>query len=181
MKPIWLSSRNEQFLLRPLVREDASELGRFFNSLSAETRSRFAPHPLDQTFAAALCAGLNEDPADRFILGSSGSIFGYFILDPVVPAHEAERYRYYDIELVPGEDCMFAPCLADSHQDRGLGGQVMPHLIEHCRRKGYRSLVLLGGTQETNALALQFYRKSGFIPLGSFMTEIANIDMRLVV
>ena len=169
------------YQLNQLQQNDRDALGRFFTGLSSATRSRFGPHPLNTEHAAKLCYALDEDPAGRFVLYSDDAICGYFIVDPVLPGHEVERYMNYGIALESGKDCMFAPCMADRFQGRGLGNAVMPFLLKHCRDKRYRSMVLLGGTQESNERALKFYQRWGFRPLGTFMTSVSNIDMQLML
>ena len=179
MHTIKISNRGKDFYLRLLEKDDFKALGSFFLGLSSETRSRFAPHPLDEEYAIKLCRELKSDTANRFVLSADEVLIGYFILDPLIPGHESERYRNYNIELLSWKDCIFAPCLTDAYQDKGLGGKAMPYLMDICYRKGYRSLVLLGGTQESNARALQFYRKFGFKVCGGYQTTVFNMDMRL--
>ena len=168
------------FLFRLLRAEDAPVLTAFFASLSEETKTRFGPHPLDAQTAVVLCNSAEEDPADRFVLADHDMIAGYFILDPLIPLHEAERYRGYGIKLQDNKDCMFAPCIADAYQDQGLAGVSMNYILRHCRLKDYRSLVLLGGTQESNPRAIHFYEKFGFELRGGYQTGVWNRDMRLI-
>jgi GNAT superfamily N-acetyltransferase len=179
LKSIIISHREKEYSLKLLDKDDSEALSRFFFRLSDETRSRFGPHPLDEQYAGRLCAASGTEIAERFVLNIQDMIIGYFIIDPEIPGHEAHRYTSYSIELKSMLDCMFAPCLADDYQSKGLGAKVMPYLVEHCRRKGYRSLVLLGGTQETNEGALHFYRKFGFRTYGGYHTSVFNLDMRL--
>lgn len=179
-KLIQESEKDGKILLRLLGVNDSRVLGEFFRGLSHETRSRFAPHQLSMEYASALCHRLDQDSADRFILISAEECVGYFILDPVIPIHEADRFRTFGISLESYRDCMFAPCMADNYQGRGLATKSMPFLLDHCLRKGYRSLALLGGTQESNLQALQFYRKFGFKKIGGYLTEVYNIDMQLI-
>lgn len=175
-------NNERSFILKKLSSNDGKNLGNFFNSLLPETRSRFAPHPLTFEYAALLCdEEQSTDTAERFILWDNKLIAGYFILEFRIPDHEAKRYSEYGIMLEQGKDVMFAPCVADSYQDRGLASLVMDILLEHCRKRECRSLVLLGGTQESNARAIRFYEKFGFIPCGGYHTEVYNIDMRLII
>ena len=46
---------------------------------------------------------------------------------------------------------------------------------------GARSLVLMGGTQASNARAIRFYEKSGFVRYGGYQTDQWNHDMRLLL
>ena len=174
---------------RPLDRRDAAGLASFFQGLSPLTRSRFGPHPLDEETARGLCTRVDLDSALRFVLVAGGEIhqdqnpliIGYFILNPEIPGHEAERYRSFGIQIESHRDCMFAPCLADPFQGKGLASQVIPLLLDQCRQRKYRSLVLLGGTRETNPGAIQFYRKFGFRKVGGYYTDVYNMDMQLIL
>jgi GNAT superfamily N-acetyltransferase len=161
-----------------LAANDAIALGDYFLALSAESKRRFQPHPLTLESAAELCAARNS-AVRRLVLRTGGQIIGYFILDPNVGADELTRYAALGIQLESGRDWLFAPSVADSHQNRGLASQAMPHLIALARQSGARSLVLMGGTQGTNARAIAFYEKSGFRRCGGYQTDQWNHDMRL--
>ncbi|MCG6960554.1 GNAT family N-acetyltransferase [bacterium BMS3Abin03] len=164
---------------REISKNDGETLGEFFSELSDETRSRFAPHPLTTEYADKLCLNLSDDTAERFVLYFQGNIVGYFILDNEMSSHEQKRYQPFGINLESKKDVLFAPCIADEFQNKGLASNVMSILIEHAKEKQVRSIVLLGGTQETNTLARAFYKKFGFKEFGGYQTEIYNIDMRL--
>ena len=107
-------------------------------------------------------------------------IVGYFILEFELSPYEKSRYQSQGIELTQGLDVLFAPSIADDFQNCGLASLVMPEIISQTRRKGIRSLVLMGGTQATNARAIAFYEKFGFKKYGGYQTEGFNHDMRLV-
>jgi GNAT superfamily N-acetyltransferase len=165
-------------VLRPLCRTDAAGLADYFDSLSSESKRRFQPHPLTAPHAAAICSNACMGVL-RMVVAGSGSIVGYFILDPDPGIHETERYRRQGIDLQAGLDHRFAPSVADAHQNRGIASAAMPHLVRLARERGARSLVLMGGTQATNARAIAFYEKVGFRRYGGYWTEVFNHDMRL--
>lgn len=169
-----------EIVLRALTAADAQALADYFDCLSPESRGRFQPHPLTREAARAICA----DPAPsaiRTVLESRGRIVGYFIMERALSVHEADRYRPFGIVLEPGQDLLFAPSVADAYQGLGLASLAMPHLLDLARRAGARSLVLMGGTQETNPRAIAFYEKHGFQPFGGYRTEVYNRDMRLIL
>jgi GNAT superfamily N-acetyltransferase len=169
------------YVFRKLVKTDVALLARYFSSLSEATKARFAPHPLTDEYINRLCK-LNSDSAERFVLlpGSLDKIVGYFILEYQMSPHEARRYLGQGIHLESELDPLFAPSIADTYQNRGLASSVMPLIIDAAKEHGSRSLVLLGGTQETNRLAIAFYEKLGFKRYGGYQTDIFNFDMRLV-
>lgn len=167
-------------LLRSLRATDAELLGAYFEALSARSKSRFQPHPLTAQHAATICADGRDDTL-RLVIEGPHAIVGYFILEPRVSFHEIDRYRERGITLEPGLDFMFAPSIADAIQDQGVASSAMPHVIDLARGRGARSLVLMGGTQATNARAIAFYEKFGFQRVGGYQTEVFNHDMRLEI
>ena len=126
-----------------LDKDDSEALSRFFFRLSDETRSRFGPHPLDEQYAGRLCAASGTEIAERFVLNIQDMIIGYFIIDPEIPGHEAHRYTSYSIELKSMLDCMFAPCLADDYQSKGLGRVLIRKLAEAARDNGIGGLTAI--------------------------------------
>jgi len=170
-----------RFTLRELRNSDANALADFFIGLSESTRSRFGPHPLTSKYADHLCQRQADDGVTRFVVESDKNIIGYFILNFGLVDHEVERYASYGIALQQSIDPLFAPCIADNYQNSGISSAVMNNLIEYVRQKKSRSLVLLGGTQESNELGIAFYHKWGFKECGRYFHRCNNIDMRLLL
>lgn len=180
-----IAKNNEAFVFRPLAHNDSKLLGKFFEGLSQNTRSKFGPHPLTTQYAQdELCPKVSNEQVSRFVIGSSEQIVGYFIVDFNDYPHEKTRYDAYKVNLDFSQDPVFAPCIADKYQSLGVASQALNLLISDLREKGVRSLVLMGGTQEPNHLARNFYKKFGFQEEGEFYTDyngLNNIDMRLVL
>jgi len=166
---------------RKITEDDSRELGDFFLSLSGETSLRFGPHPLTMECAREICLSLLESSTERFVLESKGLIIGYFMFEFEMLPHEKERYQSYGQFLDSQKDVLFAPCLADKFQNKGLASVAMQKIIKYLKKKSVRSIVLLGRTQESNSIARAFYKKFGFIEYGGFQTEVYNIDMRLIL
>lgn len=168
--------------LRPLAANDALRLGAYFVGLSAATRRRFGPHPLDAATAARLCASLNPAQILRMVatIGDEEAVVAYVILQLGVSEHEQARYARAGLALDPALDCTVAPSVADAYQNLGIGSPCLVALIDMARNLGRRSMVLLGGVQATNERAVHFYRKHGFETVGSFEYPIGvvNLDMR---
>ncbi|MBN1873759.1 MAG: GNAT family N-acetyltransferase [Anaerolineae bacterium] len=170
---------------RPLLARDARRLGQYFLGLSDETRRRYGPHPFDQATADMLCAELNYAQTLRMLatldLEEAEQVIAYFILVLGVLERDAARYARLAIPLAPDTDCTLAPSVADAFQSRGLGSLMMEHLIRVAVRLGRKRMVLMGGTQATNARAIHFYQKHGFRKVGEFEKPpgFNNYDMIL--
>jgi ribosomal protein S18 acetylase RimI-like enzyme len=157
-------------LFRPLTPADAAILGPYFCGLSADTISRYGPHPFDQATADSLCAAVNYQETIRFIAvegkGQAERVIAYFILQPGIPVDEVTRYARAGITLDPRAGCLIAPSVADAYQSRGLGTPLMRHAFAVARRLGFSKMVLMGGVYLTNERAVHYYRKLGFRDIG---------------
>lgn len=171
---------NDRLNLASLTERDAEALAGYFDGLSPASRARFQPHPLTRQAALQLCAETGASTI-RLVLRTANEIIGYFILEPRMSVHEAGRFATHGIALESMRDLLFAPSIADAYQNQGYGSMAMPHLIDLARRHRARSLVLMGGTQATNARAIAFYEKFGFERIGGYWTDVFNHDMRLVL
>lgn len=167
-------------VLRHLAAHDTPALFDFFESLSPASKRRFQPHPLTLDAARGLCEAASSSTLRLVVLAHS-RIVAYFILEPQVSPHEVGRYRDHGIELEAGKDWMFAPAVTDRLQNEGIASEAMPHLLTMARAAGARSLVLMGGTQATNARAIAFYEKFSFKRHGGYQTEVFNHDMRCII
>lgn len=179
MQQTIISKNNESFVFRELHKNDAERLGEFFSKLSSNTRSRFGPHPLTSEYAEKLCSSIDTTKTIRFILENSFEFVGYFIIDFTSFENEVNRYLSYGTNIDSKIDPVFAPCIVDKYQNCGIASQAMAKIIDFAESKNIRSLVLMGGTQESNFLARAFYNKFGFVEYGTFFTEFNNVDMRL--
>ncbi|MFT6909959.1 MAG: GNAT superfamily N-acetyltransferase [Oleiphilaceae bacterium] len=178
------TKNKDMFSFRALEKSDAEMLGNFFESLSNQTRSKFGPHLLTLEYAkSTLCENIAIDNVSRFVIVSPKVIVGYFILDFNDYPHERDRYLSYGIDLDFSVDPVFAPCIHDKYQSQGVASLAMKALLHVLDKSKIKSLVLMGGTQEPNVLARNFYKKFNFQELGEFYTDhndLNNVDMRLV-
>jgi GNAT superfamily N-acetyltransferase len=173
---------SEGVVLRSLRADDTDRLAAYFEALTPATTTRFQPHPLTRGQAGIVCGAVGSpESALRLVLEHDNGVIGYFILELTVRSDDAARYAAQGITLEAGRDLLFAPSVADAWQDRGLSSLAMPHLIALARQAGARSLVLMGGTQATNARAIRFYEKFGFEHRGGYQTDVWNHDMRLLI
>jgi len=180
MKKI-INKAGESFLLKRLAINDSEALGRYFDRLSEETKQKFGPHPLTQNYATFLCHRILENALRFVLVDDNKEIQGYFIIDFDIIEHEAERYLSFGIELNAGKDIFFAASIADKYQNSGLASNVMPFIIELLKEEEVNSVVLLGGTRETNVLAVSFYEKFGFKKTGGYHSDVYNCDMQLTL
>lgn len=178
------TKNNELFIFRKLQSTDTVLLGNFFTSLSDETRGRFGPHPLTKEHAEWLCSQIDETSIERFIIDNNKEVVGYFIIDFNLFKDEKQRYSSYGINLDSRKDPVFAPCISDKYQNKGIASEAMRTLIEYAHKINIRNLVLMGGTQVPNKIAIRFYKKFGFREYGRFYTEhngLNNLDMMLTI
>ncbi|WP_411993718.1 N-acetyltransferase family protein [Agarivorans sp. DSG3-1] len=175
------AKHDRTFILRLIERGDAEALGAFFQGLSPATTCRFGPHPLTQQQAKHLCEAISTDSAERWVIMDKDLVAGYFIVERHISSEEAERYSRQGVSLQAELDVIFAPCIADAYQNAGLASAAIKPLMRHVKQQGARSLVLMGGTQESNHRARHFYKACGFDEYGGFHTEIYNIDMRAIL
>ena len=179
------AKNGEKFEFRELVESDSEILGNFFVGLSDDTRSKFGPHPLTESYAMeTLCKRSGSDNVSRFVVASNEKIVGYFIVDFNEYPHERERYASSGVDLDFNIDPVFAPCITDHYQSQGIASQAMIVMLRLLKNKGVRSLVLMGGTQAPNRQAVDFYKKFNFTVCGEFYTDhngLNNLDMRVLL
>lgn len=168
------------FLLRELRSTDTPALVDYFHQLGVATRRRFQPHPLTPQVAKQVCTAPGGVTL-RLVIEHASRLVAYFIVDTMLSEHERRRYGKQGIALAQGLDFLFAPSVHDDWQNKGLASLAMPYILEICRAWGAHSLVLMGGTQATNARAIFFYEKFGFTRHGGYQTEVFNHDMRLLL
>jgi GNAT superfamily N-acetyltransferase len=169
--------QGETVTWRLLRSGDGPLLGRYFQGLGEETRSRYGPHPLDADEARQLCEEIDLRRVWRFVAVADGEppeIIAYFIVKLGVSAPEIGRYALHLYRLRNRTDVTLAPSVADAYQGQGVGSALMPHLLDVLRRLGKRRVVLMGGVQADNERALAFYRRFGFRQVGSFKTRHHN-------
>lgn len=174
-------NNGEEFTFRPLLSSDSKSFGNFLEGLSADTRNRYAPHPLTFEEAKKICLTLKDSEVLRLIaINKKGVIVGYFILSFTFREEELNRYHNYGLPIILGKDVRIAPVIADVYQNKGIGSIMMKETINVSRKLGLRYLVLWGGTQATNERAIHFYNKFGFINVGKFeKNNKNNYDMYL--
>lgn len=165
----------ELVVLRPLSPEDARPLGTFLEGLSPQTRRFWRVDSYDLAQAQALCDAIARyDKLDLVVATQAGpgtEIVGLMQFSFDLVPEVVRRFRGYGIDLTPGRDCRFGPCLADAYQGQGAGGALFPHVVEVARRFAQERILLWGGVDAANRRAIRFYEKIGFVWVGDFVAR----------
>jgi len=172
----------EVLTLRPLRRDDADRLARYFAGLSDQTRRWFAPHDFTADTARALCEAAGSDNTLRLVAETRSEqpwIVGYFILIFGVRDEDAQRFASHGTPLDADRDCTLAPSVADAYRGVGLAGAMMRHVADLARHAGRSRIVLFGGVDVPNARAVRFYEKAGFRRIAVFGPDGQKHDMLL--
>lgn len=166
---------------RALNSSDENRLFDYFHHLSPLTKSRFGPHPFDWETIQALCKGEYKDYKCLVGVSPKGCIVAYTVIKKGYLEHELPRFSKYSIALDAHNDYTLAPSVADDFQSKGIGTLMIESLFEELARYNARKVVLWGGVQESNEVAVRFYKKHGFVTLGSFLNHGTNLDMMKVL
>ena len=172
-----ITPKGRSYRVRCVGPRDADRLTEYFLSLSAETKSLYAPHPFDRETAAGIAGEMHETLLRFVAVGDDASslIAAYFIL--FLNIHEADTRRYSDFDRE--SCCSIAPSVRDELQNCGLGTAMMEHVVDVARRMGKRSMILCGGVVATNRRAIHFYERFGFVKVREFGTGRLSYDMVL--
>lgn len=171
---------NDNMKIDILEEKDFEKLHTYLNSLSATTRSRFAPHAFDLVSIRQFY--LPGSPNAGFIIEniSTKEIVAYAIIKKGYVIKDKIRLENYGMVLYPETDCTFAPSVADAWQGSGLGKMLFVYIKDELNKQGMKRMILWGGVQALNERAVNFYLKHGFRKLGDFENKgIDNFDMIL--
>lgn len=170
---------NRAFDIRLLAPSDAAKLYDYFLCLSAETKSRFAPHKFDRETAQSICDQLPDDTRRYIALDETGAIAAYMLIKERMIEDDRSRLLakniYFDQQLI----CTMAPSVGDPWQSTGLGSAMYNYIEQDIlANTPWRMIILWGGVQATNERAVHFYEKNGYRHLGSFRNnDMDNYDM----
>ena len=140
---------SQTVFFRLLEKKDTDSLYKYLNNLSAESQSRFGPHPFDELTVETICNNLPGD-AYRFIAEDiSHNIIAYMIVKKGMIDADRSRYQQLNISFDENVTATYAPSVADNWQNSGVGTAMFHYIIEHIKNTGYKYLVLWGGVQKT--------------------------------
>ncbi|MGZ8549377.1 MAG: hypothetical protein ACXWV2_01900 [Chitinophagaceae bacterium] len=112
--------------IRPLQTSDKEPLYHYLQNLSAESRSRFGPHPFDEQTIEMIC----EDPGTdtlRFIAvdESAPEIIAYMLIKQGMNEADQRRYAKRSQFFNDAITVTYAPSVADAWQSSGLGTAML--------------------------------------------------------
>lgn len=171
------STEMMELYCRSIQPQDTATLLSYVQQLSGETKSYFAPHPFDQETVQKVCAGAYPR-CKAFVAMESTTIVAYAIVREGLSEGEMFRFPGYGITYDAENDYLLAPSVADAHQGKGIGSQLLHFVEETVLKSGALRLVLWGGVQQRNQTAVRYYEKNGFQVVGTFHHEgLDNLDM----
>jgi ribosomal protein S18 acetylase RimI-like enzyme len=177
-----LTVGGEPFVLRALLPSDTAAMTGFLAGLS-ETSRGFWHGDVDAADQAAQWAeAIGRYDKLRLVVHREGDperLEGMVDLSFCVPDFaELSRYAGYGIALDPERTARFGPCVADARRGSGLAAALLPPTWDAVCLLGRDRVVLYGGVHAGNVRARRFYRRHGFVDVGTFDGG-AGIDMML--
>lgn len=153
----------------------------FLTGLSAESKSRFGPHPFTKEAILEFFEQPEKYKLYIAISPQSDEIVAYTIVYFGWISSDAVRFSSYGLNPLSG-DCTLAPAVADRWQSMGIGNRFLTFVVNELQNRFEVSRIFLwGGVQRSNSRAYSFYKKHGFSLLGEFEHHGKNYDMVLKV
>ena len=138
-------------MIRPIRIEDAAAVAAIYNHYIEHSTATFDTEPLsDRQMLSRLEAIVGRRPG-YVSLSEAGEFQGYAYAHPW---KEKAAYRY------TLETTIY---LAPRFVGQGIGRALLSHLVEGCRREGYRSLIAC--ITQGNVASEVLHRKMGFRPV----------------
>ena len=142
-------------MIRPIRIEDAAAVAAIYNHYIEHSTATFDTEPLsDRQMLSRLEAIVGRRPG-YVSLSEAGEFQGYTYAHPW---KEKAAYRY------TLETTIY---LAPRFVGQGIGRALLSHLVEGCRREGYRSLIAC--ITQGNVASEVLHRKMGFRPVSRFV------------
>jgi GNAT superfamily N-acetyltransferase len=164
---------------RRLHSSDESNLLEYLYALNQLSSSRFGPHPFTKEALRDFYHPYQPHTGYIAVENETGNIAANFIIRKGPLPHDVSRLQSYGISLNNEKDFTFAPSVADTWQNRGIGTPLLQYIIGDVKTKGAKRLLLWGGVKSENLQAIRFYSKNGFEVLGKFEYNGWNTDMIL--
>lgn len=149
--------------------------------LSAATKQRFEPHPF--TLEALQQFYHHPDYTGWLMIENNSTyIIGYAIIKKGYLEHDYTRLNAYQIMPNRQSDATYAPSLADDWQGKGVGQQLWTMIRAFLQSENITRVILWGGVQADNKLAVNYYKRNGFYQIGTFaFNGKQNLDMICVL
>lgn len=170
----------EAVIIRLVQEDDAPYLLSYLESLSPESKNRFAPHPFDAATIDLICKDGYSDT--RYYVAEHGKthdIIAYALLKLGTLKNDAERYaNQHNQALEEAFTCTYAPSTADAYQNQGLGSLLFEYILLDVYLLGRKYIIPWGGVPAQHEKTIIFYEKKGFQPVGSFQQDTSlHYDM----
>lgn len=165
--------------IRLLEKNDHDLLLAYLQALSAESRSRFGPHPFDEATVNDICSHLPGDTSRYIAIDiAAGKMAAYMLAKNGMMEWDRLRYANRRQHFDETVTVTYAPSVADEWQSSGLGSALYMIIEAALKNKGIATIILWGGVQATNKKALGFYTKFGYRIIGAFRQDDKdNYDM----
>ncbi|MGZ8524613.1 MAG: N-acetyltransferase family protein, partial [Chitinophagaceae bacterium] len=140
--------------IRPLQTSDKEPLYHYLQNLSAESRSRFGPHPFDEQTIEMICEDPGTDTLRFIAVGESApEIIAYMLIKQGMIEADQRRYAMRSQFFNDSITVTCAPSVADAWQSSGLGTAMLNSIEAELINKGIRYIILWGGVQASNLKA----------------------------
>lgn len=165
--------------VRLLAPGDSEKLFDYFDKFfSAESKSRFGPHPFDKETINAICNVPNHEIKRYVAIDEEENIVAYMLIKQGMIEWDEKRYTGRGEFFNYNTTITFAPSVADDWQSSGLGTAMNNHIEEELKLRGISNMILWGGVQANNEKAVNFYKKSGYRHSATFWHDGKdNYDM----
>lgn len=171
------TKNNRQVFLRKLNSNDIDKLFDYLQHLRLETKKRFEPHSFDKQSIVQFHqnSGINLGYIALDI--ETTEIIAYSVIKIGYLEHDGIRLQSYGITPNKTTDCTFAPSVADLWQGYGIGNCLFNFILADLKLLNIKRIILWGGVQTDNDIAVNFYKKTGFTTSGQFYHNGENYDM----
>ncbi len=170
------TKNNRQVFLRRLNSNDLDNLYDYLQNLSTETKNRFGPHGFDKQSIIDFY-NLNNNLGYVANTVDTKEIIAYSIIKIGYLEHDRIRLQSYGMILDNKTDCTFAPSVTDSWQSCGIGNKLFHFILSDLTTSDIERIILWGGVQMDNEIAVNYYKKNGFKTVGQFTYNGENYDM----
>jgi len=165
--------------IRSLSEMDGDKLFEYFDRhFSKESKSRFGPHPFDKETLNSICQDRGTEISKYIAVDERGSIVAYMLVKQGMIDWDKNRYASRGQSYESGTSVTFAPSVADEWQSSGLGSLMNAIIEKDLASRNIKHIILWGGVQASNEIAIKFYKKLGYQFIASFWhDEKDNHDM----
>jgi hypothetical protein len=170
------AKNKQQVFFRRLNSNDLDYLFDYLQNLSTETKKRFGPHNFDRQSIIDFY-DLKTNIGYIALAIDTNEIIAYSILKIGYLEHDSSRLQSYGMKLDNNTDSTFAPSVADLWQSCGIGNKLFQFILSDLSKTEVKRIILWGGVQTNNEIAVNYYNKNGFKTLGQFAYNGDNYDM----